>query len=270
MYIVNLIEDYLDQDSTQKEIEIALEVVCEFLPENYQATCEAFFEAGIPQIVEWIEQYENASVVCSQMGLCSSSSEIVKPLIVKPADSVCDACTFLLNAVESWVESNRTITEIQNYLDTLCNLIPGYSQVCDAMVDYELPTIIQWLENTENPHEVCTQLGLCSSSKNMMMIKVNGNQLGDNCVLCQFVVSSAEAWLEANATEAQIEQYLEVLCNTLPSGLAEECDSIVETEVPMIIQYLKQNYTPQQICQKLGFCSSSKLNLDLKHKVKIN
>jgi len=268
-YLVGIVENYLNQQSTEQEIETAIEVLCQYLPASYEATCDAFIEAGVPQVIEWINQYENTTVVCTQLGLCGA--EKVKPLaIAKVNDEVCSGCVFLMTTIESWVLSNFTINEIENYLDTICSLIPGYSAVCQSIVDYELPTIIAWLENQESPQQVCQQIGLCASKA---VLKLNVLKPKDeNCVVCQLVVSSVEAWIETNATVEEIEQYLETLCALLPSQLAQECNSIVATEIPAIIGWLKQNYTPQQVCAQLGFCTSGmkQQNTPLKYKVNIS
>jgi len=274
-YLVNLVEQYIAQESTESEIESAIEVICKFLPDSYESTCDAVIEAGIPQVIQWVESYENSTVVCGQLGLCSSSKpkpQIVKPQVKVSDSTLCSPCEFLIGAIESWAGSNASVTQIESYLDSLCTLVPTYSQVCAAIVNYEIPTLVQWIEQSESPADVCQQLGLCDSTKKVAAVQIKPIKptkpvkpvkplviIGDSttCSLCQLVISTVESWVASNSTESQIETSLEVLCSLVP-GFTQTCDSIIEAEIPTIVDWLEENESSQQVCQQLGLCDSSK------------
>lgn len=127
------------------------------------------------------------------------------------------------------------------------------------MVAYGVPAIVQYIETNEDPQTLCTQLGLCSSSKINIIEEVVNNKAPqqDACSLCELAISYIEGWLAQNATVQQIEQALEKLCNLIPQ-LAATCDAIVEQGLPQIIAWIEQNQTPTQVCTELGLCSSTK------------
>jgi len=78
-----------------------------------------------------------------------------------------------------------------------------------------------------------------------------------NCATCELIVNFVESYVASNASQQQIIQGLEVFCSLL--GPAEQqCDQIVEQYVPVIIQYINAQYSPQEICTILGFCTSGK------------
>ena len=58
--------------------------------------------------------------------------------------------------------------------------------------------------------------------------------------------------------QAEIEKALDELCALLPAGVSSQCDGIVKTYTPLIIQLLVAKLQPDQVCQALGLCSSHK------------
>lgn len=73
----------------------------------------------------------------------------------------CDVCQFVVQETESFLVSNKTLTEIQNELDSVCQKTK-YDKLCEAVVNSYLPKIIQLLEHEESPEKVCLQINLCS------------------------------------------------------------------------------------------------------------
>jgi len=78
-----------------------------------------------------------------------------------------------------------------------------------------------------------------------------------NCGECEIVVTFVESWVENNATETQILQYLEIACSTIFSSEETTCDSILNNGISEIIQYLNQDETPEEVCTQIGFCTSN-------------
>jgi len=161
---------------------------------------------------------------------------------------VCFECTTLLSAVESWVENNQTVTEIIQQLDQYCNLNSQFELECDVLVAYGVPALVAYLQNNGDPQKLCAALGLCSTPP---VIKA-----GPYCGYCQTVVASVESYLEQNATVEEIEQNIDQLCQLLPAGFNIYCESFVIPQIPTIIQYLEQKYTPQQVCGQIGLCAA--------------
>jgi len=161
--IIGAVETQLQQQATVKEIEVFLEQLCKFAP-TLNATCVAIFEAGVPQVVQWIELHENASVVCKQLKMCTSR---VVPRIQARLGATpdCEACQAGIGFVEHWLSENSTVSWIETEFDnTVCKLIPNIKSTCDAVAAAGIPTVINWIETNENATVVCQQLKVCSSS----------------------------------------------------------------------------------------------------------
>jgi len=178
---------------------------------------------------------------------------------------LCTQCQQIVGAIEQWVENNATVAQIVQYLDQYCALNPAFELECDAIVAYGVPTIVQWLQQNGSPATICKALGICKATssglhKSMKPIRVRD----DFCTYCQTVISSIENWLAQNQTEAQIIQNLDQLCNLLPNGFNIYCQVFIAGEIPTIIKYIEQNYTPNQVCSNIGLCASKKTPSPLK------
>jgi hypothetical protein len=78
------------------------------------------------------------------------------------------------------------------------------------------------------------------------------NSTGLECDVCQFVAQEAEGLLLTNKTLTQIETDLDSLCQKTKYDTL--CESVVNTYLPKIIEFLEQEETPQQVCQQVGVC----------------
>lgn len=69
-----------------------------------------------------------------------------------------------MTIIEDWIESNKTVTEIEELVDELCAILgDGFEEVCDAIVEIGVIKVIEWINVYENPTIVCQQLGLCDT-----------------------------------------------------------------------------------------------------------
>jgi saposin len=275
--LVLAIEGWLEENKTVSQIEQDIETICMLVP-AFEQVCDAFVEEGVVEVIKWIENEESPATVCTQLGLCSGhkkqksckakQTHPLKNYLKKLKDENCLMCETLIQAIESWLEDNMTIAEIQATLDTLCELLPVYKDTCEAIVQQELVQVIQWIENNETPQQVCTQLGLCTNlhfikphkptpKPQFLMAKKPGDT---NCLICEYLIEAIEQWVENNDTIEQIEQNLETLCALIP-GYQKQCDAIIETEIPTIVQWLEKNEDPQTVCQQIGFCNNARKHM---------
>jgi len=79
------------------------------------------------------------------------------------------------------------------------------------------------------------------------------------CVLCKFVISELDDLLQSNYTETKIIETLNKVCSYLPEKFVQMCDFFVDTYTDAIINYLVTFETPEQICEYLRLCDSSKV-----------
>lgn len=80
----------------------------------------------------------------------------------KDASDDCQTCQLLIGFIESYVEANKTLEQIEGYLNKLCLLTP-FAKDCIKFVDTYTPIIVQYIQNNEDPKTVCKQIGVCSS-----------------------------------------------------------------------------------------------------------
>ena len=75
----------------------------------------------------------------------------------------CDICDLAVTAVENYLESNKTESQLQLMLDNVCTKTP-FSSDCQGLINQYLPKIIDLLEKQESPQVICEQLHFCSSN----------------------------------------------------------------------------------------------------------
>jgi len=173
----------------------------------------------------------------------------------------CSLCEFVIQTVESYISSNATEQEILKVLETACTLLPApYGTQCTSIVEKKGPQIIEWIINKENPQALCQLLTLCPPGGRVNPIEFALRlqphfrpASSSGCVVCQYVVSVIEGYVDNNATVTKIEKSIEAVCAKLPSGYQAYCDSIAQ-EIPQIVNWIEQNEQPLQVCQQLSLC----------------
>jgi len=167
--VISVIETWLDQSGNQQEVITAVEIVCTYMP-GWETTCDAIVAAGVPTVVNWIDTYENSTVVCNQLGMCGAvAEEKPTPVEVQSSDD-CSECTQIVSTIENYLASNYSLSIIETYLDIACNFVPQWTSVCENFIVQELPQIIAMIEAEEDPQTICTSLGACSSKSNTILV----------------------------------------------------------------------------------------------------
>eukprot|EP01090_Pellita_catalonica_P018792 TRINITY_DN6179_c0_g1_i1.p1 TRINITY_DN6179_c0_g1~~TRINITY_DN6179_c0_g1_i1.p1 ORF type:complete len:105 (-),score=19.77 TRINITY_DN6179_c0_g1_i1:85-399(-) len=82
----------------------------------------------------------------------------------KPVGGIeCTICDYVVEYVEGYVQQNATQAQIEQAVDNLCLLIPGYQKPCDEFVAEYVPKLINVLIEYESPATACAQVGACTS-----------------------------------------------------------------------------------------------------------
>jgi len=152
---ISTIETWIENTNNQQTVITTVEVVCSYMP-SWESTCDNIVTVGVPTVIQWITQNENATVVCGQLEMCPTTSS-------KPQDIECDTCSTIFSYIENYIASGSVQTDIENYLDMACALIPEWADACEALVENDIPALIKAIESKETPVELCSDLGLCSS-----------------------------------------------------------------------------------------------------------
>ncbi|XP_039048565.1 aspartic proteinase-like [Hibiscus syriacus] len=142
------------------------------------------------------------------------------------------------------------------------------SQECKAVVSEYGETIIDMLLSKDQPMKICSQIGLCTfdgtrgvsmgieSVVNDTAGKDSGN-LGDAmCSVCEMAVVWAQNQLKQNQTQENILEYVNQLCDRLPSPMGEsvvDCDGLSSMpSVSFTIGGKIFELTPEQYILKVG------------------
>jgi len=165
--IIGYVEQWLENTNNQQDVVSAIEVVCTYMP-GWESTCDAIIAAGVPDVVNWVETYENKTTVCVQLELCTGK----KLPLPKSPEGQCQDCQSIVETIDNWVTMNASEETIASSLATACTLIPQWQGICSSVIKQEVPQIIKWVEASESSDAICTSLGLCAVD-DMKSVKIN-------------------------------------------------------------------------------------------------
>jgi len=254
--LVGYAEDYLGSNATLAQIETFLNTtVCGLLPSFLQSECDNIVNEYAPRIAQKIFQGFPASVVCQDIGLCSSK-------INKKTESGigCTICTLLVGYAEDYLGANATLNEIETFLNTtVCGLLPSFLQPeCASIVDEYAPVIAQKIFQGYPASVVCQDIGLCSSEiKPNLMVKLAQPMLlgAIECLTCRLVMNAAEEELGNSSTEAKIEAFLNsTVCKVIPGILRPECANLIDEYLPQLIGHFILGHNATVICEDINMC----------------
>ena len=72
------------------------------------------------------------------------------------------------------------------------------------------------------------------------------------------MLSYVNLLITANATEADVEKALKLVCTILPSEYHDKCDVFVHTYSPILVQLVAELDDPNTVCAWLDLCPKSK------------
>lgn len=234
---------------------------------NYKFACNGFVDVYGEALFELLANELDPESRCRSLGFCATDNVIRDPVreatpsrkpVSTPVTRVeaspqCILCEFVMKEIDDLLSKNATEQEIIAALEKVCSIMPSKVRAsCDAFVEEYGKAIIDMLVQELDPSVICTTLGLCPSSKSVVLTKLEG---GLECTVCETVMQYLEALLEENATISVIESALEKVCNFLPAKFKSECDYVVETYGPLAIKFITTELTPKEICEKVGACS---------------
>ncbi|XP_077999573.1 prosaposin-like isoform X1 [Glandiceps talaboti] len=239
----------LKSNSTEAEIENALEQLCSALPASISDECTTLVKQYFPLIIQLLDTM-TPDDVCKALGLCSSTKS---PLVLKKTPlknpTTCAVCELAMNYIDGFIDQNSTASEIIAVLDKVCSALPSsLGTECTALIDEYGPEILKLLVQQLDPKQVCSELGLCTAQKVKVAVKDS-----TTCEVCKLVGQYLLTVLKNNATEQEIEQALEEVCNLLPASVKDECNSLVQQYGPVLFSLLK-SLSPSELCDAIGLC----------------
>jgi len=241
--LVTMIETAVQNNVNESEIAALVTIICGYVPE-YQTVCDTFAESALQEVIAYIKNNEDPDQICTQLGFCSN--------VELPSNSgaFCTECEQVIDTVETWLSVSGNQKSVIVAVETICTWGPinGWEATCDQILQTGVPTAIEWISEHENSTIVCGQFNLCESAMKTPLPQ-------DSCGTCEAIVTFIQSYVAANATQAEIQQYLNIACNMIP-GWSSTCEAFVGQELPAIIKYLENSQTPSQVCTTIGLCSS--------------
>ncbi|XP_076824278.1 uncharacterized protein LOC143470198 isoform X4 [Clavelina lepadiformis] len=244
--VIKELDNYLDENSTEEEIVKAVEKVCTILPSQYQSECDSLIEQYGEQIVSMLPGLLDPVKVCATLGLCSAKMAASPKSIDVSAE--CELCQYVAKELDSLLTENSTEEEIINAVGKVCSLLPGdLKSQCDDFIQSVGPTLIRLLLNEFTPDSLCAEIKLCP--KNVAVSS-------DVCDICRIAIDFLGKEISSNATEEEIQQTLDGLCDKLPKSIQSECDGIVAQYTPEIVKLVQKTLDPDYVCIHLDLCKN--------------
>ena len=179
----------------------------------------------------------------------------------------CDMCTKVVQYIEQLLKDQTVESEIATLVERLCTTFGSpYDSLCKTVIDSYLPTILEWLEKDLEALDICTKIGLCSTTSSLRKISLPKNyQNGIGCDMCTKVVQYIEQLLKDQTVESEIATLVERLCTTFGSPYDSLCKTVIDSYLPTILEWLEKDLEALDICTKIGLCTSQNLRVS-KHK----
>ena len=257
--VVQYIEQLIVDQTVESEIVTLVEQLCNNFPSPYSTLCDTVVEQYLPVIMQWIEQGIEALDICTNIGLCTATKakkvarfpgKIALPKNYKNGFG-CDMCTKIIGYVESLLKDQTVESEIASLVDQLCTTFSSpYSELCKTVIDTYLPLILQWLEEGLEALDICTKIGLCTTTKQSLRIPVKEDNTA--CETCEKWFQ----WSQQKLSEITVEglwKFISEDCPDIPY-LQYFCAIINEQNIETIVALINAQIPPEKACQIIKLC----------------
>ena len=80
----------------------------------------------------------------------------------KTNDADCDLCRFAVSYIAGMLKDQKTIDEITKAVEQVCLYVEeDVREICDAIVEEYIPTIVSYVQQEMSAHDVCALIGIC-------------------------------------------------------------------------------------------------------------
>ncbi|KAN0047634.1 hypothetical protein ACTA71_002018 [Dictyostelium dimigraforme] len=247
---------------------------CNKFPSFISGYCYNYIINDAPQIITDLNENQGSNQICQGLGFCGSSSSsslaasklyqtIKLPLVTEIFGGMfCESCKDMIGPLEGMGESSATSylkEEAQNFCNKFPSFISGY---CYNYIVNDSPQIITCLNENQSPNQICQELSFCGSSSaslyQAIQLPLETEIFGGMfCESCKDIIGPLEGMTGSSATN-YLEQEAQDFCNKFPSFISGYCYNSIVNDAPQIIADLNENQSPNQICQELSFCGSSR------------
>nr|CAD7594837.1 unnamed protein product [Timema genevievae] len=267
----------LKDNKTEENIREELDTLCTSLPKSLITECKDFVDKYAQELVDMIVADFTPQEVCTYLKLCDpqgtkiateSSIEIlsndipsmpmahvlaqgdgVKVSVQRKEDSLvvpervqgrrvgestqCVICEFVMSKLDTMLKDKKTEEEIKVAVHDVCNYLPStVSTDCNAFVDEYADLVISLLVQELDPNLICADIKLCTNTQ------------------------TAELKVAEDPTvNGKVTKQLERVCGLIPKQDQQQCDAMVATYGPSIINLMTELTGGRYICLKIGLCA---------------
>uniref|UniRef100_A0A023G3H6 Putative prosaposin n=1 Tax=Amblyomma triste TaxID=251400 RepID=A0A023G3H6_AMBTT len=262
MVVVKFVYDQIKDEKTEERIKQALDQVCSLLPDSLQQKCVNMVNTYYDMLVNLLLQELVPEQVCQELGLCSSAPGKSTGTQL-PTSEECPLCEIIVKLIYNELKDQRTEQEIKDMLDKVCSLLPtSMEQRCTNTVNTYFDLLVTLITQGMTPEQVCQEIGLCSPGKESKLppyARIPPKKASDEeCDICKVIVQFVYNELKDKKTEEEVKQMLDKVCSLLPDSLQQTCVNTVNTYYDQLVDLIVQGFTPEQICQELGLCTSAR------------
>ena len=263
---IEVVRMNVDTNKFVEEIEEDFNMVCQEFPEgSLKQDCESAVYL-IPVVLDLLEQNMDPKEICRFVSACPNNSSLGdtgRTAVDKhdtqevSFDLACFACKSGVTMTFSLLASNHTLQELINMINGLC-LIINPDSGCETYLEELLPSVLKYIQMQFSAEDVCIGVGWCQNDE------VGGyttdkdapveqtEEIG--CLLCSALTTLLDDYTESYS-EDTIVAIADELCNQF-GQLSEECKSVVENQLPTIVEKLRAGESPKQLCAEFKCCQA--------------
>jgi len=285
-FTVHKLIELIGKNRSKESIDHATESVCYVIPSRYKEQCLTFMREYGDKVVEMILIDGSAHEICAAIHLCLFSPKPAQPqkppkiivdsflpferyvpqvLVTKKkveSKQTCTLCEFVMTQLDSMLKDNSTEEEIRDTVEHVCDYLPKtVKDQCRAFVEEYGDMVINYLSQSLDPKEICTELKLCDAT-GVVDIELPAGQVEDKlkldrCELCILLADYLSAFLEDPNVDTSVEKVIEKVCPLLPKDYTNDCKNMIEDYGAYILSLLAQETDKGKVCTTINLCPAA-------------
>jgi len=258
--------DVYASNASLAEFKQLLDGICEKLDKSNADHCKHVVDDYYIPAFNFLRHEVDPHLLCSLVGLCIDQPRLpaatVQQVALVPAaqeltaeSSQCEICQFAATELFSILKDPYDQRMVENVLESICYRLPNsVERRCEQFVEGYTAKILDLITTGLGPDQLCLALNVCPGTQEVVPVEEE-ETVGDQCVLCEYVVSTLDKMVTDKTNEAEIQAALDAMCSYMPKSISAQCTTFVDTYTEMIIDMLTKDVTPEMICSNLGLCS---------------
>lgn len=217
--MVHHLRDVLVANTTEAEFKQVMEGFCK-QTKGFRDECLSIVDQYYDQIYKTLVNGLDANGICFMMGIC--------PKTTAKLSAIFESDIMPLLPILPPAEIKVTIRK------KLGSHEPKFTEA--ELKSFQLP--IDQLMGAANPGQLVEN--------------------GELCTLCEYVLHFIQETLATPATDDEVKQTIEKVCNKFPNTVRGQCHNFIDMYGDAVIALLIQGLDPRTICPKIKICPSNK------------